>query len=68
MGDDADVVDEGEGGTPLVESSALAERRQLMRKVAQLTKVVMHLTSKNDESEQRYHEVAEELELEVRLS
>ena len=30
-----------------------AERRALMRKVAQLTKVVMHLNSKNDESEQQ---------------
>ena len=43
------------------------ERQALMRKVAQLTKVVMHLTSKNDEIEQEYQEVSEEWEAEVRL-
>lgn len=47
---DADSVDAG------LETAvdAGAERRALMRKVAQLTKVVMHLNSKNDESEQQY--------------
>jgi hypothetical protein len=46
---DADSVD----ATGL-EAAVGAERRALMRKVAQLTKVVMHLNSKNDESEQQY--------------
>lgn len=48
---DADSVD-ATGLEAAVDAGA--ERRALMRKVAQLTKVVMHLNSKNDESEQQY--------------
>jgi len=47
------------------EISEATERPQLLRKVAQLTKVVMHLTAKNTQSEEQYEEMEKELEEEV---
>lgn len=49
------------------EISEATERPQLLRKVAQLTKVVMHLTAKNTQSEEQYEEMEKELEEEVSL-
>ena len=49
------------------EISEATERPQLLRKVAQLTKVVMHLTAKNTQSEEQYEEMEKELEEEVTL-
>ncbi len=60
------------GDSPPSEPEAPAEteateRPQLLRKVAQLTKVVMHLTAKNTQSEEQYEEMEKELEEEVTL-
>ena len=52
----------GIDGDGLENASQQEIRKALMRKVAQLTKVVLHLTSLNDTSEKQHEELQEEFE------
>lgn len=59
--------EESENASERLSGNAVDLRRALVRKVAQLTKVVMHLTSLNDADEKQYEELQAELECEVQL-